>query len=101
VKKLVQEQRILLIELEGLFYIIIYIFDIYKNFYIKYIYYTLSYHLDVNIDSIVSAFLSLFLLITGKSPKFKVFGGTFTENQALQNIQVSNICFKHIYCNNV
>jgi len=46
-----------------------------------------SYHLDVCIDTIVTAFLSLFLLITGKTPKFKVFGGTFTENQALQNIQ--------------
>ncbi|ORX52980.1 glutamine-dependent NAD(+) synthetase with GAT domain-containing protein [Piromyces finnis] len=45
------------------------------------------YHLDVNIDTIVAAFLSLFLLITGKTPQFKVFGGTFTENQALQNIQ--------------
>jgi len=48
----------------------------------------ISYHLDVCIDTIVTAFLSLFLLITGKTPKFKVFGGTFTENQALQNIQV-------------
>jgi NAD+ synthase (glutamine-hydrolysing) len=46
-----------------------------------------SYHLDVCIDTIVSAFLSLFLMITGKTPKFKVFGGSFTENQALQNIQ--------------
>ncbi len=46
-----------------------------------------SYHLDIKIDTVVEAFLKLFILTTNKTPKFKVFGGTFVENQALQNIQ--------------
>lgn len=46
-----------------------------------------SYHLSVNIDSVVAALYSLFVGITGKTPKFKVEGGTAEENNALQNIQ--------------
>ena len=46
-----------------------------------------SYHLSVNIDSVVAALYSLFVGITGKTPKFKVEGGTVGENNALQNIQ--------------
>ncbi len=46
-----------------------------------------SYHLNVNIDSVVAALYSLFVGITGKTPKFKVEGGTAGENNALQNIQ--------------
>ena len=46
-----------------------------------------SYHLSVNIDSVVAALYSLFVGITGKTPKFKVEGGTAGENNALQNIQ--------------
>ena len=46
-----------------------------------------SYHLNVNIDSVVAALYSLFVGITGKTPKFKVEGGTTGENNALQNIQ--------------
>ncbi len=46
-----------------------------------------SYHLSVNIDSVVAALYSLFVGITGKTPKFKVEGGTEGENNALQNIQ--------------
>ena len=46
-----------------------------------------SYHLSVNIDSVVAALYSLFVGITGKAPKFKVEGGTAGENNALQNIQ--------------
>ena len=46
-----------------------------------------SYHLNVNIDSVVAALYSLFVGITGKTPKFKVEGGTAEENNALQNIQ--------------
>jgi NAD+ synthase (glutamine-hydrolysing) len=46
-----------------------------------------AYHLSVNIDSVVSALFSLFVNITGKTPRFKVEGGTETENAALQNIQ--------------
>ncbi|CAK9231415.1 unnamed protein product [Sphagnum troendelagicum] len=44
-------------------------------------------HLDIKVDVIVSAFLSLFKTITGKTLRYKVDGGTQTENLALQNIQ--------------
>lgn len=44
-------------------------------------------HMDVNIDSVVSALIALFQSITGKRPKYKVDGGSNAENLALQNIQ--------------
>ncbi|KNC46743.1 carbon nitrogen hydrolase/NAD synthase [Thecamonas trahens ATCC 50062] len=46
-----------------------------------------SYHLDINIDEVVSAFESLFAKTTSFTPKFKVHGGSWAENLALQNIQ--------------
>ena len=46
-----------------------------------------TYHLNANIDSIVAAMLSLFVRLTGKTPHFKVEGGTEVENAAMQNIQ--------------
>ncbi|KAH7681208.1 NAD(+) synthase (glutamine-hydrolyzing) protein [Dioscorea alata] len=46
-----------------------------------------SWHLDVPIDSVISALLSLFQTLTGKRPCYKVDGGSNTENLALQNIQ--------------
>lgn len=46
-----------------------------------------SWHLDVHIDSVISALLSLFQTLTGKRPCYKVDGGSNTENLALQNIQ--------------
>eukprot|EP00494_Astrolonche_serrata_P032424 UN32693 len=46
-----------------------------------------SYHIDANIDGLVSAMISCFTLLTGKIPKFKVNGGSVAENLALQNIQ--------------
>jgi NAD+ synthase (glutamine-hydrolysing) len=46
-----------------------------------------SYHLNIGIDSVISALTSLFSAITGKSPKFKAHGGSYVENAALQNIQ--------------
>ncbi|KAJ3168629.1 glutamine-dependent NAD(+) synthetase [Geranomyces variabilis] len=46
-----------------------------------------SCHVDINMDSIVSAFLTVFQIATGKVPQYKVRGGTETENLALQNIQ--------------
>ncbi|XP_057968427.1 glutamine-dependent NAD(+) synthetase isoform X2 [Malania oleifera] len=46
-----------------------------------------SWHLDVSIDSVVSAFLSLFQTLTGKRPRYKVDGGSNIENLGLQNIQ--------------
>jgi hypothetical protein len=47
-----------------------------------------AYHLDINIDTLVSCVVSLFSTITGQTPRFKVDGGTAAENLALQNIQV-------------
>jgi NAD+ synthase (glutamine-hydrolysing) len=47
-----------------------------------------SYHIDFNMDTIVTSVQALFTLITGKSPRFKVHGGSEAENLALQNIQV-------------
>ena len=46
-----------------------------------------SYHIDLNMDIVVSAMTTLFSLVTGKTPKFRVYGGTNAENLALQNIQ--------------
>ncbi|XP_068656594.1 glutamine-dependent NAD(+) synthetase [Aristolochia californica] len=46
-----------------------------------------SWHLDVAIDTVISAFLSLFQSLTGKCPRYKVDGGSSTENLGLQNIQ--------------
>ncbi|CAL5356336.1 unnamed protein product [Camellia sinensis] len=46
-----------------------------------------SRHLDVNIDGVVSALLSLFQTLTGKQPRYKVDGGSNIENLGLQNIQ--------------
>lgn len=46
-----------------------------------------AYHLEFEIDPVVSAIVSLFVATTGKTPKYKVFGGTPNENLALQNIQ--------------
>jgi NAD+ synthase (glutamine-hydrolysing) len=46
-----------------------------------------AYHVDLNMDTAVSAVKGIFTLITGKSPRFKVHGGSNAENLALQNIQ--------------
>lgn len=46
-----------------------------------------SHHIDMNMDSLVSAVVSVFEVATGKKPIFKIFGGSQTENLALQNIQ--------------
>ena len=46
-----------------------------------------NFHLNANIDGIVSSFLSLFVRLTGKRPQFKVNGGSLYENLSLQNIQ--------------
>lgn len=46
-----------------------------------------SSHWDVCIDSVVQALVSLFTTVTGKTPRFRVDGGTPAENLALQNIQ--------------
>lgn len=46
-----------------------------------------SYHVDLNMDSLVAAVVSLFEVATGRKPIFKILGGSQTENLALQNIQ--------------
>ncbi|XP_048132848.1 glutamine-dependent NAD(+) synthetase isoform X1 [Rhodamnia argentea] len=46
-----------------------------------------AWHLDVCIDGVVSALLSLFEKLTGKRPRYKVDGGSNAENLGLQNIQ--------------
>lgn len=46
-----------------------------------------AYHVDLNMDSVVSALTNLFSLVTDFRPRFKVHGGSQTENLALQNIQ--------------
>lgn len=46
------------------------------------------YHVDLNMDTAVSAVKGIFSFVTGKSPQFKVHGGSNAENLALQNIQV-------------
>lgn len=46
-----------------------------------------SYHVDLNMDALVTAVRDLFAFVTGFKPKFKVHGGTQAENLALQNIQ--------------
>ncbi|KAL2220291.1 putative NAD synthase [Thermoascus aurantiacus ATCC 26904] len=46
-----------------------------------------SYHIDMNIDTVVSALTALFTAVTNFQPRFAVHGGTYAENAALQNIQ--------------
>ncbi|KAK9456216.1 hypothetical protein V1511DRAFT_496866 [Dipodascopsis uninucleata] len=46
-----------------------------------------SYHVDLNMDSAVSAVRDVFVVVTGKKPLFRAHGGSDTENLALQNIQ--------------
>ncbi|KAJ3005622.1 UNVERIFIED_CONTAM: glutamine-dependent NAD(+) synthetase [Siphonaria sp. JEL0065] len=46
-----------------------------------------SYHVNLNMDSVVSAIIGVFQTVTGKTPRFKLNGGSVAENLALQNIQ--------------
>lgn len=46
-----------------------------------------SYHLNMDIDRIVSAVVAVFHACTGLIPKFRSHGGTNAENLALQNVQ--------------
>lgn len=46
-----------------------------------------SYHIDLNMDTLVDSVISVFEFATGKKPIFRIFGGSQTENLALQNIQ--------------
>lgn len=46
-----------------------------------------SYHMNIVIDKAVSAIISIFVSLTGKTPKFSIFGGSPRESLALQNVQ--------------
>ena len=51
-----------------------------------------SYHIDLNMDTVVTSVCDLFTFVTGARPRFRAHGGTATENLALQNIQVNTAC---------
>jgi NAD+ synthase (glutamine-hydrolysing) len=42
----------------------------------------------MDIDTVVIAVQKLFTFVTGRSPQYRVHGGSNAENLALQNIQV-------------
>lgn len=44
-------------------------------------------HRDLNMNTVITALVTLFTMVTNFTPKFKVHGGSNTENLALQNIQ--------------
>lgn len=46
-----------------------------------------SYHMNVSIDTAISALITIFSTSTGMIPKFGARGGSVRENIALQNIQ--------------
>ena len=46
-----------------------------------------SYHINLDIDDAFNAQKSIFTRATGFEPKFKVHGGSYSENIALQNLQ--------------
>lgn len=48
----------------------------------------ISYHTDLNMDTIVTAVRELFAYVAGVKPRFRAHGGSQAENLALQNIQV-------------
>ncbi|XP_048710356.2 glutamine-dependent NAD(+) synthetase isoform X3 [Caretta caretta] len=46
-----------------------------------------SYHINLNIDVAVKAIVGIFSMVMGRSPQFRVCGGSSRENLALQNVQ--------------
>jgi NAD+ synthase (glutamine-hydrolysing) len=50
-----------------------------------------SYHIDLNMDTVVTALRNLFAFVTGAKPQFRAHGGSTAENLALQNIQASRL----------
>lgn len=46
-----------------------------------------SYHMNINIETVVNAFIMIFTSVTGFIPKYRVHGGSDRENLALQNVQ--------------
>lgn len=57
-----------------------------------------SYHVDLNMDSLVTSVRDLFTFVTGARPRFRAHGGTAAENLALQNIQVAVACVASLRC---
>ena len=59
------------------------------SYYYYYYYYYCFFHFrsGITIDAAVSAVLGIFTAVSGKIPKFKLYGGTHRENLALQNVQ--------------
>lgn len=51
-----------------------------------------SYHIDLNMDTLVTSVRDLFAFVTGARPQFRAHGGSAAENLALQNIQVKAAC---------
>ncbi|KAI1232782.1 hypothetical protein IHE44_0006623 [Lamprotornis superbus] len=47
-----------------------------------------SYHISLNIDAAVKAVVGIFSVVTGRTPRFSVYGGSSRESLALQNVQV-------------
>lgn len=45
------------------------------------------YFEGIVIDTAVQALIGIFTTFTGKTPKFRIHGGTTIENLALQNVQ--------------
>ena len=46
-----------------------------------------TFPIGITIDAAVTAILGIFTAVTGKIPKFKLYGGTQRENLAMQNVQ--------------
>ncbi|KAG1818663.1 uncharacterized protein BJ212DRAFT_1346740 [Suillus subaureus] len=46
-----------------------------------------SYHVDLNMDTLVTSAHNLFAFVTGMRPQFRAHGGSGVKNLALQNIQ--------------
>ncbi|KAM7020205.1 glutamine-dependent NAD(+) synthetase [Passerculus sandwichensis] len=46
-----------------------------------------SYHISLNIDAAVTVVVKIFSVVTGRTPKFSVYGGSSRESLALQNVQ--------------
>ncbi|KAJ7419368.1 Glutamine-dependent NAD(+) synthetase [Pitangus sulphuratus] len=46
-----------------------------------------SYHINLNIDVAVKAVVGIFSTVTGRTPRFSVYGGSSRESLALQNVQ--------------
>lgn len=46
-----------------------------------------SYHVDFDIDTVVTAITALFTMVTKFTPRYKMHGGSNATNLALQNIQ--------------